>query len=331
VSKELRLRQDSVGWVEKLARQDWSAFQNGDLGCIIAVARKRLWDELTSSCEQIAESYEQEYLRRVYWTAGPAASEGEERQSATVYKASLTEKGTPDRLLLEIRFDTDLPAIYFFTLDPLETSGVVMLVLDEANEVRLCYRGVLMPAAELARVLLAPVLFRVNVHHPQLNDDLVDLARIRGAYGEGSLLGRRVAAVSRPMLSSRPAPQIPAIQRTATWLTALDAVKPNWLRYVLAAVTVVIATGVLFLFQSLTPVPIFWLLSGAIGFVFVQWGLGPGMVALAMGTAATDYLFVEPLYQFDFNSTTRLLGLAYALMAFSAYWVFTRRRSPNAT
>ncbi|MFZ0589439.1 MAG: DUF4118 domain-containing protein [Bryobacteraceae bacterium] len=328
MSKELRLRQDSVDWVEKLARQDWSAFQNGDLGCIIAVARKRLWDEFTFACQQIAESYEQEYLRRVYWSVGPAArGNEEERREATIYKASLLEKGTPDRLLLEVRFDTDLPAIYFSTLDPFETNGVIMLVLDEVNEVRLCYRGVLMSASELARFLLAPVLFRVNVHHPQLADDVMDLARLRGAYGEATLMGRPTGSLNRPMASPRPAPQLPKLGPSTTWLTAFEIPKPNWLRYALSAVTVLVATGLLFLLQSLTPVPIFWLLSGVIGFVFVQWGFGPGILALAMGTAATDYFFVEPLYEFDFNSTTRLLGLAYALMAFSAYWVSTRRRS----
>ncbi len=332
MSKELRLRQDSVDWVEKLARQDWSAFQNGDLGCIIAVARKRLWDDFTFACQQIAESYEHEYLRRVCWSAGPAVSgDDEERRGATVYRASLVEKGTPNRLLLEVRFDTDLPAIYFSTLDPFETSGVITLVLDEANEVRLCYRGVLMSGSELARFLLAPVLFRVNVHHPQLSDDVVDLARLRDAYGEATFMGRPAGPLNRPMASPRPAPQLPELGRSATWLTALETAKPNWLRYGLSAVTVLVATGLLFLFQSLTPVPIFWLLSGVIGFVFVQWGFGPGILALAMGTAATDYFFVEPLYEFDFNSTTRLLGLAYALMAFSAYWLSTRRRSNTAS
>lgn len=330
MGKELRLRQDTVDWVEKLARQDWSAFQNGDLACIIAVARKKLWNELTFACQEIAESYEQEYLRRVYWSAGPAASAGEESRDSTVYRASLAEKGTPDRLLLELRFDTSLPAIYFFSLDPFEASGVIMLVLDDANEVQLSYRGVVMPAAELARFLLAPVLFRVNVHHPQLSEDLADLARIRGAYGEATLMGRPTPAASRPIASPRPAPQLPPARQSTPWLPAIEVAKPTWLRYLLSAVTVLIATGLLFLFQSLTPVPIFWMLSGAIGFTFVQWGLGPGILALAIGTGATDYFFVEPIYAFSFNSTTRLLGLAYALMAFSAYWVSTRRRSDPA-
>jgi hypothetical protein len=331
VSKELRLRQDTVDWVEKLARQDWSAFQNGDLGCIIAVARKKLWNELTFACQEIAESYEQEYLRRIYWSAGPAAGAREEAKDATVYKASLVERGTPERLLLGLRFDTDLPAIYFFSLDPFEASGVIMLVLDEANEVRLSYRGVVMTPAELARILLAPVLFRVNVHLPHLSDDVVDLARIRGAYGEATLIGRPTPAVSRPVAPPRFAPQLPAPQRSSAWFASLDVGKPSWLRYMLAAATVLIATGLLFLFQSLTPVPIFWMLSGAIGFAFIQWGLGPGILALAVGIAATDYFFVEPLFEFDFNSTTRLLGLAYALMAFSAYWLSTRRRSTPAS
>jgi K+-sensing histidine kinase KdpD len=68
-------------------------------------------------------------------------------------------------------------------------------------------------------------------------------------------------------------------------------------------------------------------LSGAIIFTFVQWGIGPGVVALLIGIFNTDYFFVEPLYEFNFGSATRLLGLAYALMAFSAYWLSERRRT----
>ena len=327
MSKDLRFQQDGVKWVEKLARQDWSAFQNGDLGCIIAVARKKLWDELTSECQEVVSSYEQEYLRRVVWTMEAPPAPDDSGSGDTVHKASIIEQGAPNRILFELRFNTDLPAIYFCAADPFETSGVITLVLDESNEVRLCYRGLLLSVQELAKILLAPVLFHVNVHHPQLSDDLVDIARIRGAYGEGSLLGRRVPVRPKPTFSQPAREVVTAKSKRPAWLAALDVTKPDWLRYALAACVVLIATGVIFLFQSLTTVPIFWLLSGAIVFTFVQWGVGPGIAALLIGIFNTDYFFVEPLYEFNFGSTTRLLGLAYALMAFSAYWLSERRKT----
>jgi hypothetical protein len=328
VSKDLRFQQDGVEWVEKLARQDWSAFQNGDLGCILAVARKKLWDELTSECREIVECYEQEYLRRLAWMLETPAPADESGISQSVHKGFLLEKGTPDRVMFEIRFDTDLPAIYFCAADPYETSGVITLVLDEANEVRLCYRGALLSAGELAKILLAPVLFRVSVHNPKLNDDLVDIARIRGAYGEGSLVGRgRVQPRTKPNFSQAAREVVKTHSKRPAWLAALDITKPDWLRYALSGCAVLIATGLIFLFQSLTTVPIFWLLSGPIIFAFVQWGMGPGIFALFIAIFNTDYFFVEPLYEFNFGSTTRLLGLAYALMAFSAYWLSARRKS----
>jgi hypothetical protein len=325
VKNDTRIRQESVNWVEKLARQDWSAFQNGDLGCIIAVARRTLWDELTSECREIVNSYEQEYLRRIFWNVESPQPPDGETSDQTVHRATIIEKANPDRLLFELRFDTSLPAIYFCALEPFETSGVISLVLDDAAEVRLCYRGVLMTPRELAKILLAPVLFRLNVHFPGLSEDPVDLARIRGAYGEGTLLNRRHVSGSRSPSLSR-APDFPPPPKPITWLAALDVSRPAWVRYVLATVVVMIATGLVFLAQSLTAVPIFWLLSGAIVFSFVQWGIGPGLVALLIGIVNTDYFFVEPLYELDFGSTTRLLGLAYALMAFSAYWLSTRHR-----
>lgn len=326
MKKEIQSQQQEAGWVEKLARQDWSAFQNGDLRCIIAVARKKLWDELTTACEKIVDEYEQEYLRRLFWaTESPARAEGNGPQNTTTYKAAVFERGTPGRTLFELRFNTDLPAIYFCATDPFETSGVITLMLDERDEVRLCYRGALMDPPEMAKVLLAPVLFRVGVYHRELRDDFVDIAHLRSAYGEGALLGRRVLPKSKPQ-HARHDPEKARVDRRPKWLAALDVKEPSWLRYMLAATTVLIATGLLFLLQSLTVVPIFWLLSGPIIFAFVQWGAGPGILALALGIFNTDFFFVAPLWEFNFGATTQLLGLAYALMAFSAYWLSDRRR-----
>jgi hypothetical protein len=325
VKKEIQSQQQGAGWVEKLARQDWSAFQSGDLGCIVAVARKNLWDELVAACERIVGEYEQEYLRRLFWTTeSPAKADGSGPQGV-VHKAAIVERGTPDRILFELRFNTDLPAIYFHAMDPFETSGVITLVLDEHDEVRLCYRGVLMEPLEIAKVLLAPVLFRVGVYHREVKDDFVDIAQLRGAYGEGALLGRRTLPRSKPQLS-RPGPERTRWNQRPNWRAARGAEKPSWMRYTLAATTVLIATGLLFLLQSLTAVPIFWLLLAPIVFAFLQWGAGPGILALALGIFNTDFFFVAPLWEFNFESTTQLLGLAYALTAFSVYWISDRRR-----
>lgn len=329
MKKEIQSQQEEARWIEKLAREDWSAFQNGDLGCIVAVARKKLWDGLTTACERIVGEYEQEYLRRFFWVSESPASHdensGSNSQNTKVYKAAVVEKGTPDRILFELRFNTNLPAIYFCATDPFETSGVITLVLDEQDEVRLCYRGALMDPLQMAKVLLAPVLFRVGVYHRELKDDFVDIAHLRAAYGEGSLVGRRVLPRSKPQ-PARSGPEKARPERRPKWLAALDVKEPSWARYMLAATTVLIATGLLFLLQSLTTVPIFWLLSGPIVFSFVQWGVRPGMLALALGIFSTDFFFVVPLWEFNFGTTTQLLGLAYALMAFSAYWISDRRR-----
>jgi hypothetical protein len=323
----------SVSWVEKLARRDWSAFQGGDLGCIIAVGRKRLWEELTRECADAVACYEQEYLRRIAWTASSVVDE--ESPDRILHRATIVEKGSPDRILFELRFDTTLPAIYFCTFEPLEASGVVTLVLDEANEVRFSYRGMLTTPSDLAKILLAPVLFRVNVHHPELHEDLVELARIRGAYGEGALLGRNISARPRfPIADISYDKATHKNQNTKThknqnanWVAAVRHPNTPWLRYGLASSTILLATLLIFACQSFTAVPIYWLLSGAIIFTFIQWGVGPGLAALLIGTAATDYFFIEPIYELSFNATVRLLGLAYALMAFSAYWIAERRRS----
>ncbi|HEX6545941.1 MAG TPA: DUF4118 domain-containing protein, partial [Bryobacteraceae bacterium] len=294
-------------------------------GCIVAVARKNLWDELVAACERIVDEYEQEYLRRLFWAAESPAKSGGSGPQGVVHKAVIVERGTPDRLLFELRFNTDLPAIYFHALDPFETSGVITLVLDEQDEVRLCYRGVLMEPLEIAKVLLAPVLFRVGVYHRELKDDFVDIAHLRGAYGEGAILSRRTLPRSKPQFS-RPSSERTHRDLQSTWPVPRGAEKPSWLRYTLAATTVLVATGFLFLLQSLTAVPIFWVLLAPIVFAFIQWGAGPGVLALAIGIFNTDFFFVVPLWEFNFEATTRLLALAYALIAFSAYWISDRRR-----
>jgi len=322
VKKDIQSEQ-GAGWVEKLARQDWSAFQNGDLGCIVAVARKKLWEELTAACERIVGDYEQEYLRRLFWANESPSATDDLNSPSTVHRATVVERGTPDRVLFELRFNTDLPAIYFCATDPFETSGVITLVLDEQDEIRLCYRGALMQPVEIAKVLLAPVLFRVGVYHRELKDDFVDIAHLRGAYGEGALMGRRSLPRSKPQFPRHHPEKVRS--RQSNVLMALNA-KPSWLRYALATTTVLAATGVLFLLQSLTPFPIFWLLSAPIVFAFVQWGAGPGILTLAIGIFNTDFFFVAPVWEFNFGVTTQLLGLAYALMAFSAYWISDRRK-----
>jgi hypothetical protein len=312
-----------VSWVEKLARQDWSAFQNGDLACIIAVARKRLWDELVLECGDVVDRYEQEYLRRICWFSDECGAE-EHETGQTVHTARVVEKGMPDRVLFELRFDTRLPAIYYSTIEPFETSGVITLVLDEMNDVRFCYRGILMSAVDLSKTLLAPVLFRVNVYHPQLKEDLVDQARLRAAYGESGLLARGSSPIPPRRIHPRStSSEVPKRKSESS----SENQRAPWLPYVLAGSSVLSASGLLFLVQALTSVPIFWLLSGAIVFAFVQWGLKPGLCALAIGILSTDFFFVEPLYEISFNSTVRLLGLAYAFMAFSAYWLAMRRRT----
>jgi hypothetical protein len=323
MSSEFQRQQDTVRWVGKIAREDWSAFHQGEPACIVAVVRKRLWDRLIAECETIIASYEREYVRRVCWIT-ESLNSSEDEQDKIVYKASLVELGRPDRTLFELRFDTDLSGIYFYSLTPFKKTGVVTFALLEEDDVKLCYRRILMEPVQLAKFLLAPVLFRLHSFHARLAEDLAVLAGLREAYANKMLSAVSHVQIPSPALDAPPGSA--ALEIRGSPQAKKGETKQNWLRYAFAAVPVLVATAVLFFFQSLTPVPIYWLLSGAIALAFVQWGIGPGIVALVIGVLATDYFFVEPIFQITFDSTTRLFGIGYALTAFTAYWLSERRR-----
>ena len=87
------------------------------------------------------DSYEHEYLRRVYWTTEPITTQDDAEPHRTMYKARVIEKGAPDRVIVELRFDTSLPGIAYFLTEPVQFSGVISLVLDERDEICLAHNG----------------------------------------------------------------------------------------------------------------------------------------------------------------------------------------------
>ena len=314
-------------WVQKLAQQDWGEFQAGNVIAMTAVARKKLWDDLVEECRRIVDSYEHEYLRRVYWTTEPNTTQDEAEPHRTTYKARVIEKGAPDRIILELRFDTNLPGIAYFLTEPIEFSGVISLVLDETDEICLAHHGHLITIERMAKVLLAPVLFRVTVYEPQAQDMPLGVAQLRAAYGDVSLpssQGRKVARNLQPRRSLG----VPRSKESGTLSqSAARFVTQNWHRYAGGAAVTAAAVLILFLLQGAVPFPLFLLLAGAVALVSIQWGIGPAICALVLAVIGTDYFFVEPLYEVSLNRPVLVSAVIYAAVAFAAYWLATRRRA----
>jgi hypothetical protein len=317
----------TVQWVQKLAQQDWGEFQAGNLIAITAVARKKLWDDLVDECRQIVDSYEHEYLRRVYWTTEPITTQDDAEPQRTMYKARVIEKGAPDRIILELRFDTSLPGIAYFLTEPVRFSGVISLVLDERDEICLAHSGHLITVERMAKVLLAPVLFRVTVYDPQAQDVSLGVAQLRTAYGDvsqpaiqGRKPGRAVQARdSRKVAESK--------QGGTLSQSVVGFISHNWLRYAGATVLTAAVVVLLFLLQGAVPFPLFLLLAGAVALVSIQWGVGPAICAFVLAVIGTDYFFVEPLYEVSLNRAVLVSGFIYAAVGFLAYWLAVRRRS----
>ena len=314
-------------WVQKLAQQDWGEFQAGNLAAMTAVARKKLWDDLVDECRRIVDSYEHEYLRRVYWTTEPITTQDDAEPHRTMYKARVIEKGAPDRVIVELRFDTSLPGIAYFLTEPVQFSGVISLVLDERDEICLAHNGHLITVQRMAKVLLAPVLFRVSVYDPHAQDVSLGIAQLRTAYGDVSqplIPGRKLARTvqyreSRKLAESK---QVGAFPRSV-----MGFITHNWWRYAGAAVLTGATVLMLFLLQWAVPFPLFLLLAGAVAMVSIEWGIGPAICAFILAVIGTDYFFVEPLYEVSLNRAVLVSGFIYAAVGFVAYWLAVRRRS----
>lgn len=314
-------------WVQKLAQQDWGEFQNGNLIAITAVARKKLWDELVGECRRIVDSYEHEYLRRVYWTTEPITSQDEASPSRTMYKARVIEKGAPDRVILELRFDTSLPGIAYFLSEPFQFSGVISLVLNDQDEICLAHRGHLITVERMAKVLLAPVLFRVSVFEAETNEISSESSQLKAAYGDVSLPPAQHRKLTRNANSQSSRGRLGSEPTDDLGQTIPEFIRNNWLKYAGATLVTGAAVIVLFLLQWAVPFPLFLLLAGEVALVSITWGVGPGVFALVVAVIGTDYFFVEPLYQISFNAPVLLSGFIYAAVAILAYWLAARRRS----
>jgi hypothetical protein len=278
-------------------------------------------------CRRIVDSYEHEYLRRVYWTTEPITTQDDAEPQRTTYKARVIEKGAPDRIILELRFDTSLPGIAYFLSEPVRFSGVISLVLDERDEICLAHNGHLITVQRMAKVLLAPVLFRVTVYDPQAQDVSLGVAQLRTAYGDVSLpaIQGRKPGRAVPARDSRKVAE--SKQDDILSRSVVGFISHNWGRYAGATVLTAAVVGLLFLLQGAVPFPLFLLLAGAVALVSIQWGVGPAICAFVLAVIGTDYFFVEPLYEVSLNRAVLVSGLIYAAVGFLAYWLAVRRRS----
>jgi hypothetical protein len=301
-----------VEWVKKLASQDWSAFENGSVNPMIASARWNQWQQLIAACRGVVDSYEKEYLRRLYWITEPIVAEDDTTPERRVYKVRMVEKGAPDRVVLELRFDTGLPGISFVGVDPVEFSGVIALVLDEQDIVHLAFRNQIVSPEQMTKILLAPILFKVGVFLPGLLPDLDDQISLQNAYDDAI---RRLGPSPRRSVVQEPRALAPPSKRQ------------SWKSYLLATLIVAAATGLeICLLKLSDPSPLLLLFAVAVSLVVIRWGIGPGVCALCLAVLSTDYFFIEPLYQISLNNTVCLFALIYTAFGVLCYWIASTRR-----
>src|SRR5215472_10995847 len=102
----------------------------------------------------------------------------------------------------------------------------------------------------------------------------------------------------------------------AYWDSELQRVRSPILRYGFAVVSVVVATAIALAIQQYqfrdVALPLLVLVIG-----LVTWyaGTGPAVVAVLLGTAAFNYLFVEPLYTFYVSARDLPYFLLFVLSA----------------
>ena len=85
--------------------------------------------------------------------------------------------------------------------------------------------------------------------------------------------------------------------------------------YLLAVLTVLITTIILYLLQNSLSTPIVSLLYLLpVGLSTTLWGLGAGIAAAGGAFIAFNYFFIQPLYSFTVHQTQDLLGLVVFLV-----------------
>jgi two-component system sensor histidine kinase KdpD len=108
--------------------------------------------------------------------------------------------------------------------------------------------------------------------------------------------------------------------------------QPWWRSYGLAFLGVATATGCVGLFDALFSLPAFLCYIAAITVSTAYGGIGPGLVAAALGLFASNYLFIPPSFSLESErSVLPLAGYYLSAVILSALlalrWRFWGRRS----
>jgi K+-sensing histidine kinase KdpD len=108
--------------------------------------------------------------------------------------------------------------------------------------------------------------------------------------------------------------------------------QPWWRSYGLAFLGVATATGCVGLFVALFSLPAFLCYIAAIAVSTAYGGIGPGLVAAALGLFASNYLFIPPYFSLESErSVLPLAGYYLSAVMLSALlalrWRFWGRRS----
>jgi K+-sensing histidine kinase KdpD len=100
-------------------------------------------------------------------------------------------------------------------------------------------------------------------------------------------------------------------------------------RYLFAFTTAATAAGIVALVNLTLSFPPFVLFSVAVALTWLFAGLGPAAVSLLLCTVASDFLFIEPLYELTFSTSVLGLASAYsagAVVSRIAVWTWSRDR-----
>ena len=103
---------------------------------------------------------------------------------------------------------------------------------------------------------------------------------------------------------------------------------PWWSRYLLALVTVALATGIVALVTLILSFPPFVVFVAPVALTWLAAGRGPALFALILAALASDFLFIAPVYQLTLDSGTWRLAFVYALggaMARAVAWWRAKR------
>ena len=123
---------------------------------------------------------------------------------------------------------------------------------------------------------------------------------------------------------------------SAAWLApALQLIIASWRaqlirRYAMALLFVAAAFLSSLLLQRFFPYPFLFLFFAGVMASAWYGGIGPGLFAVVLSTAAVDYFFVPPLHSFAVNTTDSAYFAAFIGCALVASWVSSSKKQVEA-